>query len=193
MRVPIYKRSLFVFLSLAIVMIAGSMYGFQEKDKVVELDAGTKAEARPEEITVYVSGAVNKPGVIKVEDGARIIDAVNLCGGVLPTADTAKINMAQVIKDGAQINVPEKLTVAAKTGDAENAVTKTRQSDTEKININTADKKELDRLPGVGPALAEAILEYRNTEGLFQQIEDLKKVRGIGEAKYQKMQDKVTL
>lgn len=190
---PIYKRSLFVFLLLAIVIIAGSVYGFREKDQVVELDAGDKAEIRPEEITVYVSGAVNKPGVVRVEDGARVIDAVNLCGGVLPTADTTKINMAQAIKDGAQINVPEKLEVAAKADGTENAVVKAQQSGTEKININTADKAELDRLPGVGPALAEAILEYRNAEGLFQHIEDLKKVRGIGEAKFKKMQDKVTL
>ena len=66
-------------------------------------------------------------------------------------------------------------------------------TDEEKVNINTADEKELDTLPGIGPAMAQRIIEYRETEGAFQSIEDIKKIRGIGEAKFAKLKDKICI
>jgi competence protein ComEA len=181
----------------------GSMYGFYEKDKVTELDEANKLEhSSGEMITVYVTGAVNKPGVVKIKDGARVIDAIEVCGGVLPTADTAKINMAQLVKDGVQVTVPEKNVALmqqtqanSKAEAAKNsgAQVKSGSRSEEKININTADQAELDKLPGVGPAKAAAIIEYRQKEGQFQSIEDLKKVSGIGEAKFKKIADRITI
>lgn len=192
-----------MFLLLAAVIMLGSMYGFYEKDKVVELDEANKLErSSGEMITVYVTGAVNKPGVVKIKDGARVIDAIEVCGGVLPTADTAKINMAQLVKDGAQVTVPEKNVVLMQQTQANSKAeaaknnggqVKSSSRSEEKININTADQAELDKLPGVGPATAAAIIEYRQKEGQFQSIEDLKKVSGIGESKFKKFADRITI
>lgn len=201
---PIHKRSLLVFLLLAAVILLGSMYGFYEKDRAVGLDEGDKLErSSGEMVTVYVCGAVNKPGVVKLTAGARNIDAIEACGGTLPTADTAKLNMAQLLKDGAQITVPEKNIVSMQEPQAGNkgetvktngAQSRKNSTSAEgKININTADQAELDKLPGVGPATAEAIIEYRKNEGQFTAIEDLKKVNGIGDAKFRKIADRITI
>lgn len=199
----LHRRSLLVFLLLALVIVLGSMYGFYEKDKFVELDEANKLERfSGEMLTVYVTGAVNKPGVVKIKDGARVIDAIEVCGGVLATADTAKINMAQLVKDGVQVTVPEKNVALMKQTQANSKAETAKNSggqvksssrSEEKININTADQAELDKLPGVGPATATAIIEYRQKEGQFQSIEDLKKVSGIGEAKFKKFADRITI
>jgi competence protein ComEA len=140
-----------------------------------------------------VSGAVNKPGVVKLPEKARVVDAVNLCGGVLASADAGKINMAQALKDGMQIVVPERLAENSSGNEVQSKAAVPAGSSSNLININTADAKELDRLPGVGPAMAQRIIEYRTTSGAFQAIEDLKKVHGMGGAKFEKLKDKVSL
>jgi len=182
---PMYKRSMFVFLLLAAVVLSGLFYGYGEKDEARQL-ASAEKQAPVESIAVYVSGAVNKPGVVSLPAGSRVIDAVNRCGGVLPSADAAKVNMAQPLKDGAQISVPER--AAALPGEP----TEAAKSDG-KININQADAKALDSLPGIGPAMAERIIAYRKQSGGFQSLDELKKVQGIGEAKFAKLKDKITL
>ena len=102
--------------------------------------------------------------------------------------------MAQSLKDGQQVRIPEK------AGEERPAPGKSAGSGKSggklpdgRININTADEKALDELPGVGSAMAKRIIEYRETQGMFQSPEDLKKVRGIGEAKFEKMKDRVTI
>lgn len=192
---PIHKKSLVVFLVLAVAIISGSVYGFYEESQVETLDTGaividSEEKTEKSDIIVYVCGAVNKPAVIKIKADARVIDAVEMCGGTVPTADTTKINMAQPLKDGMQIVVPEKLVMT--TAENRGAEIQKKVEDG-KININTADVSELDKLPGIGPATAAAILEYRKNEGQFQNVEDLKKVNGIGEAKYKRLADKITI
>ena len=120
---------------------------------------------------------------------ASLRDAINACGGVLPNADHENINMAQVLKDGQQLRVPEKANGSSQAGIAANS----GNGKAGLVNINTADEKALDALPGIGPAMAKRIIEYRETEGQFQTIEDLKKVKGIGAAKFNKMKDKLCI
>jgi competence protein ComEA len=140
---------------------------------------------------IYVSGAVNHPGVVKISGGLRIIDAINAAGGLSPEADASKINMAQALKDGMQILVPAQNKVTVETAGKSTVLDGQRQGN--KININSAAKQELDQLPGVGAAMAERIIEYRNNHGGFRNLEDLKKVNGIGEAKFEKIKDKISL
>ena len=188
---PMYRKSLLILLLLVLVAGGGAMYGYYGEDGAVELAAAERPEDAPEErIVVYVVGGVNQPGVVTLQAGARTVDAVNACGGVLPTADLEQVNMAQPLKDGMQVRVPEKTGIgqAAKPPGAGNGAGKSPDG---RININTADEKELDELPGVGPAMAKRIIEYRQSQGMFQSPEDLKKVRGIGDAKYEKMKDKI--
>ncbi|MCI6086119.1 MAG: ComEA family DNA-binding protein [Selenomonas sp.] len=201
---PMFRKSMIVLLLLALVAGGGALYGMKSTEDATVLDAGAKQamsssarEAQEDSITVYVTGAVNQPGVVSVAAGARVADAVNACGGLLPTADAAKINMAQAVKDGQQIRVPEKgASKASNTvtnGVSSSATAGKEASEGELININTADEAELDKLPGVGPSTAQKIIEYRETEGPFASPEDIMKVKGIGKAKYEKMKDRITV
>lgn len=195
-----YKRTLLVFFLVGLAVFCGSVYGFYEVDSQEAAQTAGGMETAPElspEITVYVCGAVNRPGVVRLAARSRVIDAVKLCGGPLPTADLTGINMAKLLKDGEQVTLPEQEIIRendAGAGSGAQAGQKEKGGAARgKVNLNTAEKEELDRLPGIGPAMAEAILEYRKTEGNFASVEDLKKVRGIGEAKFQKLKDKVAI
>ena len=198
---PMFKKSMLVLLAVVALAAGGAFYaGIHGQEEVVELDAGTAPvqEAQAKEIVVYVAGAVNRPGVVQLAEGARAKDAVDACGGFLPTADTNGVNLAQKLKDGMQVTVPEKMTAAAQ-GAATQGVTGGAQAGAAKplpegmVNINTADEKELDKLPGIGPAMAKRIIEYRTENGAFQSPEEIKRVKGIGDAKYEKMKDKIAL
>ena len=103
---PMYRKSLLVLLLILIAVAGGTYYGcYTQEKESVQLDVASNPAAQQggtekgAEITVYVTGAINKPGVVTVKEGARTADAVNACGGLLPTADAEKVNMAQVLKD----------------------------------------------------------------------------------------------
>ena len=198
---PMFKKSMLVLLAVVALAAGGAFYaGYCGQDDAVELDAGAapvrEMSVKESEIVVYVAGAVNHPGVVRLAEGARAKDAVDACGGFLPTADTSGVNLAQKLKDGVQVTVPEKAPVAAEGRAAQGAPTASgaaRSSPDGMVNINTADEKELDKLPGIGPAMAKRIIEYRTENGAFQSPEEIKRVKGIGDAKYEKMKDKIAL
>jgi len=142
------------------------------------------ATATPGPIKVYVSGAVLHPGVYSVAQDSRLEQALAAAGGPSADADLVQINLAQRICDEQQIYVPAKgekatpilPTLPARMGSLEAPSTSNRL-----ININTAGVSELDSLPGIGPALAQRIVDYRQANGPFRTIEDIKKVKGIGD------------
>jgi len=192
------RKKIILIVGLALVMIVGSFYSFWQKNSVSEhvttgeVMKGAKGnEEKSNEIVIYISGAVNKPGVFKLAQNARVIDAVTLAGGLTPEADVTKTNMAQLVKDGMHINVVAKAPVSQSNGTSTPPVSIGKGQGM--ININSADKTALDTLPGVGPALAERIVEYRQTNGGFSDIEGLKKVPGVSSSKFEKMKDKITI
>lgn len=196
---PMYKKQLIILIIILLAAVGGTYYGLYSEEQSVALDAAVPDDGShaKQEITIYVTGAVNKPGLVKVPEGARAADAINACGGLLPIADSEKINLAQNLKDGQQLRVPEKdpSTVKADKSkiDKSKADLSKNGGSGELVNINTADEKALDTLPGIGPAMAKRIIEYRETEGAFQAIEDIKKIRGIGDAKFEKLKDKICI
>lgn len=130
----------------------------------------------PAILQVHVSGAVVNPGVYKLETGSRIIDAINAAGGFTADAIQDNLNLAKTIEDGEQIKV---------------STNTPAQSNNGKININTADLSQLQTLNGVGPSTAQKIIDYRNSNGSFKAIEDIKKISGIGDKTYAKFSDKI--
>jgi competence protein ComEA len=135
-----------------------------------------------------VVGAVAQSGVEHLPAGSRVVDALDAAGGTAPDADLARLNLAQVLDDGEQIYV-------ARVGEAAPTPAPSPSSaagSPAKVNLNTASAAELDELPGVGPATAEAIIAARE-EHRFASVDDLLDVRGIGEAKLAELRDRVTV
>ncbi|MFA6548731.1 MAG: helix-hairpin-helix domain-containing protein [Candidatus Margulisiibacteriota bacterium] len=147
-------------------------------------------------VMVHISGAVKKEGVYRFKTGDRVIDALNLAGGALPPADLSSINLAEVLKDGEKIIIPEKQKPEETVDEPiKNGKGKKRlaSANAGKIKINTADVKALDTLPGVGPATAQAIIEYRKANGPFTKIDQLMKIPRFGKSRFAKVKELVTL
>lgn len=152
-------------------------------------------DAEHKELVVHVDGAVADPGVYVVEGEApRINDAVLLAGGLLPDADTSSINLAQPLSDGQKVHVPAVGEQVVQPGAQDVPLPDAPASAQEatagsKINVNSATVDELQKLPGVGEATAASIVDDRERNGPFLSVEDLMRVSGIGEKKFEKMRD----
>ena len=140
-----------------------------------------------EKIIVHVTGSVERQGIVSLNKGQRVIDAIEAAGGATIEANISLINLAYVLEDGMKIYVPSKDdnkdTEFIVSGYSEE-VKSTEKKKQEKVNINTATLKELENLPGIGESIANKIVTYRNKNGKFKNIEDLKNVSGIGESKF---------
>lgn len=148
--------------------------------------AGGAGPGRRSELTVHVAGSVSHPGVVLLEEGDRVIDAITAAGGPLPEADLERLNLAQTVQDGQKITVPVR-------GEGENTAEGGADSVVERINLNTASRSELEGLPGIGPTLAERIISYREKKGGYGSVEELKQVSGIGEKKFEEIRDLVEI
>ena len=147
--------------------------------------AALRATPGPSQTTVVVdvAGKVRHPGVVSVPAGARVIDAIKAAGGLRPGADAGTLNLARRVVDGEQIPVgvevtPAAVPPAAPPGPAGTAVPGTP------VDLNAATAAQLDQLPGVGPVLAQRIVDYRTQHGAFRSVDELRQVSGIGEAKF---------
>ncbi len=148
----------------------------------------------PRPLRVYVSGAVVRPDVYELTHDSIVRDAIDAAGGPTGEADLNRINLARRVHDEEQIYVPQKgeesLPVSLPSGPSSPSPSGQGGG---KVNINTATAEELDTLPGVGPAIAQRIIDYRTAHGPFQSIEDIKNVRGIGDATFEELKDKITV
>ena len=146
-------------------------------------------------VTVHVVGEVNTPGVVTLEEGSRIIDAINAAGGKTEDADLSKINLAYIIEDGIQIYVPSITETTSLSEESEKEIKYITDGPGEDVivNINTANIEKLQTLPGIGESIAQKIIDYRNENGKFKAIEELKNVSGIGESKYNNIKDKISV
>lgn len=154
-----------------------------ETVREVEPSAAVVSAAPEGLVLVHLLGAVVKPGLYELREGDRAVDAVAAAGGFTPEADAAGINLARIVADGEQIVVPVLGAVPASVppGSPADGL----------VDLNTADAASLDTLPGVGPATAQAILDWRDERGRFASIEDLMSVSGIGEKTFAALEDLV--
>ena len=144
-------------------------------------------------LVLHITGEINNPGIVKVKSGSRIADVIDAAGGLTQNADTNKINLAYVVSDGQKLYIPsifdetEKQLISEEIG--ENVLEVNTDKTKNKININTATQTELEELKGIGPSTALKIIKYRKENGNFKNIEEIKNVPGIGDAKFEAIKD----
>ena len=173
-----------------------SQTGEEEYINIDEENEIVDEEIDEEEIIVHITGAVNNPGIVKTKEGARIADIIELAGGELESADTSEINLAYKVQDGEKIYIPTKgenkenlIYITTEAGN--NPISKS--DDNKKVNINTASQEELDTLQGIGPSTATKIIEYREKNGKFKTIEEIKNVTGIGDSKFEAIKENISV
>lgn len=197
------KKIMAVAVAVVFCLLAAFWPHEREADVLkIEQQAVTASEKEEAKITVYVSGAVANPGLHEIAPGSRAVEAIAAAGGMTEEANKDKVNLAKICKDGMQVNVPRlsakerrrlaaanTLASGAETAEQSGASYNAAQESalTGKVHLNTATAEELETLPGVGAVTAQRIVEYRSAHG-FARIEDLMNVKGIGQAKFNKMQ-----
>ncbi len=166
-------------------------------EPLTPLPSATKAPtASPGPVKVYVVGAVTRPGVYALPWNSRVEQAITSAGGATVDADLVRVNLAQQVHDQQQIYVPykaEEATPVLPTLVPHTPSAAAASSSGQTININTATAAELETLSGIGPVLAQRIIDYRQTHGPFQRLEDIKKVKGIGDSTFERIQQMITL
>lgn len=181
------KKALFF---VAITAIAGSLLLLvnaqaRPTGEVITSEPTTSQQVTTNPVLVVdVQGEVINPGLYELPLGSRVGDAIKAAGGVRKGSDSSSVNLARFLEDGEQIYVSEVGAVSATGGGSAVAG---------KLNINRASENELDALPGVGPVLASRITAYRNENGNFSSVDELRKVSGIGPAKFSELRDFVTV
>lgn len=208
------KKQKIIVIAIAGIVVIGIMYFIYNKNQAKE-DINIENEilvnnvitnennTNDDIVIIHITGSVKNPGIVKLKEGSRIEDAIESAGGLTENADITKVNLAYVVEDGTKIKIPsaseedigDEDIIDSKSGDniiiEENAVPSNNSTQT--ININKATEKEFETLPGIGPSLASKIIEYRNQNGKFESIEDIKNVNGIGDNKYEKIKDLITV
>lgn len=150
-----------------------------------DTDKGNTGEGELPKVTVFVCGAVQNEGVYELPADARVDDALAASGGFAEGADTAAVNRADTLYDGQQIYFPFEGESLEHNS--------TEQEDNGLVDINRADKETLMTLSGIGESKAESIIEYRETNGRFENKEDVKNVSGIGDSIYLKIEEYITV
>lgn len=182
--------ALFLFLFQTGDSRGNKIQAKNESDNVSSVQTNVSDEF----IVVDVSGEVKSPSVIELPFESRINDAIVAAGGLTKDADISQINRAASLSDGEKIFIPKKpVQENQNDGVASQNINENNQSQNsatqnDKININQAESSKLQEIPGIGPVTANKIISYRMEHGLFRKLEDLKKVSGIGDKTFEKMQ-----
>ncbi len=207
------KRSLIKFLSIVAILMLALVFKMHESGQneisVEAASDNTEAEQAADnqdanksegegEVCVDIGGAVENPGVYKVKNGTRLYEVIEMAGGLRSDADTDSVNQAAVVEDGVKIIIPIYLISENREEAPENTNGKSSSSevkipvnsDSNFVNINTADKEQLKTLSGIGDVIADRIIEYRSTTR-FNKKEDIMSVKGIGSAIYEKIKDRI--
>jgi competence protein ComEA len=198
------KEQLYIILGAIAVVLIGCVVGVFNAYSVskqsspetspTQIIADNKPKIKSTACFVHISGAVIREGVYKLNAGDRIIDLLKLAGAA-SNADLDSINLAEPLSDGEKVDIPRNSGNSDLNGKTRSfSISPDKSGKTDKIvNINTADEKELDSLPGIGPVMAKKIADYRSEKGTFYNIEELKGVPGISEKKFDKLKNLISV
>ena len=203
----ITKKQL-IIISVILIIIISLYYiynKFNVENKEVSIEnilIENKIDNKNDEkdfLVVHITGAVNNPGIVKLDLESRIEDAIISAGGLTEDADITNVNLAYVLEDGMKITIPSMLDVEEDIiteNSGENIIIESNKeysSSKISININKATTDEFAKLPGIGNSLAARIVKYREENGKFKKIEDIKNVSGIGENKFEQIKDLISV
>lgn len=194
------NKKIIVYILIGIVVVIGGIklidiYYQNNNNEEITIQNVLTTEDEPEKIEnetikVYVTGEVKNQGVIELEQGSRIVDAIEKAGGQTEEANLKNVNLAYELEDGQKIYIPNKS--EENTNEiTDDGITGIDSKENDTININKANEKELQELNGIGESLASSIIKYREDNGKFKNIEDLKNVPGIGESKFSNIKEKI--
>lgn len=144
-------------------------------------------------IRVHLTGAVNAPGMLTLPKGACLVDAIEKAGGLIEGYDSNLLNLAEILQDGSRIHIPNLVEQESNFNNPQRSQPLLNIEEPILVNINTADLDTLVLLPGIGPSKAQAIINYREQNGLFMRIEDIQKVKGIGPSIFDSIKDFITI
>ncbi len=202
------KEQLYIVLGVIFVLLIGCMYSLFGGKEIITKSSPRKnashfsgqapqtpsvinTEVKPKtSIFVQISGAVERGGLYKLEAGDRMIDLLKL-SRPSRDADIDSINLAGTLSDGQKVVVPDKPSMIRSEMPSDPAVKSPGKGP--KVNINSADEKELDNLPGIGPVMAKKIISHREDKGRFGAIEDIKNIPGISEKKFEQMKEYISV
>ena len=177
------------------IIVAIIVAFFIPKEEETELLQNTANEDLVKEVDdyifVYIVGAVHEPGVVKVKSGTRLYEVLELAGGTIDDANLKLVNLASIVRDEQKILIPY-----ITSGDNQNAIENnigTYMRNDKLLNINTASQKEFQKLTGIGESTARKIIEYRELNGYFKNLEELMNVSGIGKSKFNAIKADITL
>ncbi|TXC90015.1 hypothetical protein FS935_13175 [Metabacillus litoralis] len=205
------KKWILVLISLFIVVTFGYYFFADQSEKIemiegdheldrisqedeetfeLKMEGNEGIDQEPNVIIVDIKGAIYKPGVYEIEADARVHQIIEKAGGLNSDADEIAVNLAAPLQDGMVLYIPKKGETEvnpflSQKGGLDN------DQEVQKVNINTATIEELQTLTGIGPAKAEAIMTYREENGLFQSPEELLEVTGIGDKSYEKLKEEI--
>ncbi len=194
------KNNKFIIIFTIVLSAIGYIFLYikEEKNENILIEVEESIIEEPVEviekvpqICVDIAGEVINPGVYLLDEGSRVNDLIIMAGGVTKDANLTNINLAYILSDGIKITIPNKKDNSTKNIIQGSIIGSTISSGI--VNINQAALEELMKLPGIGESIATSILEYRNEKGNFKKKEDIKNVSGIGESKYSKIKDKITV
>ena len=207
-----------IYLGIAIVIIIcmifyyiftnNSDYNYEELNEIGEKTESifqSSKETEKTKIVLHITGAVNEEGIVRIEEGARIIDVVEAAGGLKDDAELKNVNLAYIVEDGQKIYIPYKTDIEEQEEEipfvsidaGKDVITDTEVNNSNgsklKVNINKASQADLQLLPGIGESTALKIIEHREKNGKFASIEEIKNVSGIGDAKYENIKDYINI
>lgn len=160
-------------------------------------DTISSTKSTPSKLKVHIIGEIVSPGIYELNEGDRIYDLILLAGGTTENADLNKINLAYELSDGEKIYIPgisDEISTYIYNDAGENVSDRSSiSSNNKKININQATTSDLEKISGIGPSLAEKIINYRNSNGKFNSIDELKNISGIGDKKFEIIQEYIDI
>jgi competence protein ComEA len=180
-----------VIVALAVTVVIGMLRGASAPVEHVTAAPASASPASGAMVYVHVAGAVTKPGLYRLHDGARVVDAIAAAGGFSSDAARDAVNLARPVGDGEQLIVPA--VGAVSTGSATGAGAAAVAAGDGKVDLNAADAAALDTLPRIGPAMAQRIIDWREAHGRFTSVDDLLAVPGIGDKMLEALRDLVTV